>query len=438
MFDLSMPPPILPGDARACVDELTEIEQLKSHLCARQARLTSLLDDLTPTASDRGTAAQVGLARRESPHRGRMLLGLSRALEEMPCLMAALESGRLNERRAEIIAREGQDLSYDDRLAYDSELAGDPSTLAGLGDHEVLLAAQRVVLRLDEAGALRRRERAHGRRKVTCRRLGDGQSQVTGVVADHQAAGIMAALHEHAAQVLARGQAMAEHTGEQHGEDYAEDRSRAQIIADEFVARLTGVATGVGVPVRLDLVISAESLFGDGDEPADIPGCGPVPASVARKLALASPEQATTVRRLFADTDHLVAMESIGRAFTGLLRDFVHLRDQLCRTPYCGARVLQLDHVTAVAEGGPTTALNAQGLCVSCNQTKEEPGWRHHVSSGPVERHRTTITTPTGHTHTSQAPPTPAVPPPRDPDQPQTCPAGWRWLQPGVWVPEAA
>ena len=98
-----------------------------------------------------------------------------------------------------------------------------------------------------------------------------------------------------------------------------DDRSVAQLVADHFVARLTGQVTAARTPVAVDLVVSAETLLGGDDEPADSPAPagvhGPVPAPVARGLVHASPEQATRVRRLFRleDTDHLVAMDSVSR-----------------------------------------------------------------------------------------------------------------------------
>ncbi|GAP54887.1 hypothetical protein AHiyo6_14520, partial [Arthrobacter sp. Hiyo6] len=60
-------------------------------------------------ATDLGkdVAAQIALARRESPARGSRLLGLAKALmTEMPHTLAALQSGELNEWRATLLVRE--------------------------------------------------------------------------------------------------------------------------------------------------------------------------------------------------------------------------------------------------------------------------------------------------------------------------------------------
>ncbi|MEN8706955.1 MAG: hypothetical protein ABF306_12545, partial [Nocardioides marinisabuli] len=63
MFEAANDP--LPGTPGECVAMLEELESLKAHLAARQARLTAHLDDLEPDASDRSVGAQVALARHE-------------------------------------------------------------------------------------------------------------------------------------------------------------------------------------------------------------------------------------------------------------------------------------------------------------------------------------------------------------------------------------
>jgi hypothetical protein len=53
----------------------------------------------------RGIAAQAGLARRASHHRGQRLLHLARRLQGMPETLAALRAGRISEFKATLIAR---------------------------------------------------------------------------------------------------------------------------------------------------------------------------------------------------------------------------------------------------------------------------------------------------------------------------------------------
>ncbi|NOP36759.1 DUF222 domain-containing protein [Calidifontibacter sp. DB2511S] len=121
------------------------------------------------------------------------------------------------------------------------------------------------------------------------------------------------------------------------------------------------------------------------------------------------------IRRLFTDPDDpdLVRIESTSRTFTGLLRQAISLRDEVCRTPYCDAPIRHIDHIRRHTDGGPTSMDNGQGLCASCNYLKEHPDWhtrrdtQDDSGSGGSRRHTVSTTTPTGHAYTSTPPPLP-------------------------------
>jgi hypothetical protein len=98
-------------------------------------------------------------------------------------------------------------------------------------------------------------------------------------------------------------------------------------------------------------------------------------------------------------------MDSAQRLFRGQLREYVDLRDQFCRTPWCNAPIRHRDHVTAVAEGGQTTAAGGQGLCEACNYLKQAADWRARASTDSDGEHAVEITTPTGHAYTTHPPP---------------------------------
>ena len=134
-----------PDSAAALIDEIRDLEDLKSAMAARQARHAVAFD--LPQRREQaaagvpakdlgaGVGAQIALARRESPAKGGRLLGLAKALvTEMPHTLAALETGQLNEWRATLLVRETACLTAADRAAVDDELAADAGTLAGMGD----------------------------------------------------------------------------------------------------------------------------------------------------------------------------------------------------------------------------------------------------------------------------------------------------------------
>jgi hypothetical protein len=109
-------------------------------------------------------------------------------------------------------------------------------------------------------------------------------------------------------------------------------------------------------------------------------------------------------------------MDSRARLFPPGHRRFIQTRDDTCRTPYCDAPIRHLDHIIPWHTGGPTTTDNAAGLCEACNHTKETPGWKARPSpaaepgNGRHSRHTLELTTPTGHTYHSTAPPLPGSP----------------------------
>ncbi len=158
--------------------------------------------------------------------------------------------------------------------------------------------------------------------------------------------------------------------------------------------------------IELRLVMTDTALFGEDEAPASL-NDEPIPAWLARDL-VTDPQTRVRLRRIFThpDSGQLIAMESMARTFTGGLRDLVLQRDQRCRTPWCGAPIRHVDHVTPDSRGGRTTAANAQGLCEACNYAKEAPGWQAQVidvadGSAPGTR----LVTPTGHRYVSYPPP---------------------------------
>jgi hypothetical protein len=146
---LEVAPAASAEDGAALLDEIRALEDRKSALAARQARLAVAFDRLQRQAQaeaglpkdelGKGVGSQIALARRESPNRGGRLLGLAKALvTEMPHTLAALQSGELNEWRATLLVKETACLSVADRCAVDEELAADTGALAGMGDRALL------------------------------------------------------------------------------------------------------------------------------------------------------------------------------------------------------------------------------------------------------------------------------------------------------------
>lgn len=392
------------------VDRIRALEELKAACAAAQARDAADLDasvrrrheaeGLPARRHGEGVAAQVALARRESPHRGGRHLGLATALvREMPLTLAALTVGRISEWRATLLVRETACLSREDRGQVDRELCADPHRLEQWGDRQLVAEARRVGYRLDPASVVGRARRAESERQVTCRPAPDTMAYLTALLPARTAIAALAALGRAADGARASG----------------DERGRGQLMADLLVERVTGLASAADVPLEVQLVMTDRALLAGDGEPALLPGYGPVPSGLARDWVRGTdlPLGARAfVRRLFTHpaTGDLVALESRARFFPPALRRFLVARDQQCRTPWCEAPIRHADHVRPHDAGGPTAALNGQGLCERCNQAKQAPGWR--ASPLPPVQHVVETATPTGHRYRSRAPALPGAPPP--------------------------
>ena len=343
----------------------------------------------------RAVAAQIALARRESPRRGRQHLGLALVLrDEMPGTLAAFQAARLTEWRATLLARETACLSRADRAEVDRRLTGDLDVLEALSDGELVGRAREVAYELDPLSFVERRRRAEADRHVSLRPAPDVMSQLSSLLPVKDGVAVWAVLSRDADRARAAG----------------DERSRGQVMADSLVARVLGHASGStgtsAVPVLVNLTVDDAVLLGDRDGMGWVEHYGAVPGDLLREWIAANAEQGVDqwVRRLYVAprTGSLVAMDSKARRFAGRLAEFLRLRDQSCRTTYCDAPVRHLDHVVDHAEGGPTSADNGQGLCEHCNHAKQALRWAARPRPGP--RHTIETVTPTGHRYLSTAP----------------------------------
>lgn len=390
----------LPGDDVGRVDLIRALEELKGAVAAVQARVTAAFvasqraeqaaAGVPAARVGQGIAAQVGLAKRESPARATRYVSLAAALTvDLPETMAVLTDGQISEWRAQLVARATAALPGEQRRAVDAELG---PRLHQWGDRQVEAEARRAAYRLDPQGFVARTGQAESDRRVTLRPAPDTMAWLSALLPVAQGVAVMAALR--GVVDTARGDGDA--------------RSRGQVMADTLVERVTGQASADAVPVGVTLVMTDEALLGGGDEPGHLQGFGPLPAPVGRNLvrtAACSAAGEVWLRRLFTDpaSRQLVAMDSRRRIFPRGLVDLILARDQTCRTPWCDAPIRHVDHVVPAARGGRTSATNGQGVCEACNYTKQAHGWQARPGPGGAGQ-LVEIQTPTGHRYTSVAP----------------------------------
>ena len=382
------------------VETIGELERLKNAAAAAQARAAVELRDVRETEARQtggnvrrvagSVAGEIGLARRESPHRASVLLGLAGTLGELPHTRAAFNAGEISEWRVTIIARETACLSRIDRAIVDAELG---PNLANMSTRQLATEAKKIAYRLDPHSIVNRIGKAEADRHVSIRPAPDCMTYVSALLPAAQGVAAYAALTKAADTARAAG----------------DERSKGQVMADTLVARITGQEDADTVDVEVQIVITDEALLGRRNTPARLNGYGPIPAGIARRIAAQANDDARAwIRRLYATPGdgRLVAMESTRRHFPKGMAAFIAARDEVCRTPWCDAPIRHTDHITPAAAGGQTTLANGQGLCEQCNQLKEHPGWHHTVDAdGTIS-----VRTPTGHRHHSRPPDLPHEP----------------------------
>ncbi|GAB3566454.1 HNH endonuclease signature motif containing protein [Spelaeicoccus albus] len=141
---------------------------------------------------------------------------------------------------------------------------------------------------------------------------------------------------------------------------------------------------------RLNVTVPVFALLGWND-PGYLEGYGPIPASMARRLAAG----AQTWTRLLTDpvTDRIINADPKKYRPNAALRKLVRARDGTCRFPSCNipAGACDIDHINPFARGGPTTPENLQALCEHHHEAKTK-GFintnRHDRRRRDRKRHR--------------------------------------------------
>jgi hypothetical protein len=396
------------------IDLVRQLEQIKGAAAAAQARITVEFEtsqlaqqdanDVSRRLRGRGIADQIALARGCPASQGARHLGFAKAMAEMPHTMALLTRGSVDEWTTTVLVRETAILSVEDRQTVDERLCAlsvDTATgeiaqprVLDLTPRRTEGAARALANELDPSAAVRRAAKAKGDRRVTIRPTPDTMTYVTGLLGVEQGVACWASLRAAAKATKAAG----------------DERTESQIMADVFVERLTGQATADAVAAEIQLVMTPDTLVGASERPARI-GESVVPAGTARELAQRA-DAPRWLRRIFVDpvTGAVTDRDPRRRRFSAEDAQFLDVRDRHCRHPRCDGAIADHDHVRRKADGGPATRSNGQGLCEAHNLVKELPGWRSRVSDPRPGNHTVEITTPTGHTYRSQAPP--GLPPP--------------------------
>lgn len=340
-----------------------ESDEDGNELCGRSLHgpeghdpLAAVADELSPAMSWTTGHAQA---------RVELAVHLSQRLPET---LAALRSGRIDEYKARVIRD------------YTQSLADKPDARATV-EHVALRVSgsktapqlrefvKRQVAAADPASPEQRREVAQAGRHVTppIPEADDGMASM-GLYGPTEA---LAAFYT-AIDAAARARRDAAAKGPQHPDaGKSLGQLRFDVVSDLAFGGLNAGHLGCcrsdcagvgqrlgaqqGVHAHITVRMSTTTAAGLDELPAELEGYGPIPASIARRLAADA-----TWRRLLTDpvTGRLLDYGRTTYAPPQALREFLIERDVTCRMPTCTwpARSCDLDHEPAWNDGGRTSA----------------------------------------------------------------------------------
>ncbi len=162
----------------------------------------------------------------------------------------------------------------------------------------------------------------------------------------------------------------------------------------------TGTPAGRATRAQLLVTVAGSTLLGLDDDPGELAGYGPIPASLARLIATDS-----TWRRLIVDPDDgtVQRLDRLSYRPGRVLGDQVRARDVRCRFPTCNRAAtdagVDLDHGIAWPHG-PTAATNLTAKCRSHHRLKTHGWWKHRQEPDGTVR----WTSPTGQVYADPLP----------------------------------
>ncbi|MEJ1105541.1 MULTISPECIES: hypothetical protein [unclassified Kribbella] len=199
------------------------------------------------------------------------------------------------------------------------------------------------------------------------------------------------------------------------------EQRRADVAADLFEHILRNGLDWLGRRLpdqhrrrpHIEVIVPASTLLGLDDDPAELTGYGPIPADLARRIATDG-----TWRRLLTDPLNGTVLEaSTTRHDPGtLITETLLARHPVCAWPGCNrtSRDCDRDHTTPFTQTGTTNLTGLAPYCEYHHIIKDTPTWGWTTTSHPDGS--ITLTTPTGHRHTT-------VPPARGPITQQSDPS---------------
>ncbi|CUU56872.1 protein of unknown function (DUF222) [Parafrankia irregularis] len=227
-------------------------------------------------------------------------------------------------------------------------------------------ACRRGVITIDPDGAAKRTEERRRERRVWVDPEEDGTAVLGAVLPADAALACLGRIERIADATIA---------DRSETDSRSPDEVRADTLMDLILGRYgqPGPAGPTGAEVQV--VIPIGTLLGMDTEPGELTGYGPLPAAVAREIAM---RPTSTWRRMLTDpAGHLVELGERRYPSPGQKRH-VRARNPCCTFPRCTRRAWRcdLDHTRPYASGGKTLVENLGPLCRRHHRVRHHGRWR--------------------------------------------------------------
>ncbi|MDR6168024.1 hypothetical protein QE367_002228 [Microbacterium paludicola] len=367
----------------------------------RSALREAQRDGVRGMASDmelRSVAAEAaGLARRTDR---RLQADIDHALtivDEYPTVFAAWEGRRITRDHVDVVVKAGTGLP--DEVRGEFEIAAIAVCERDIATR-VKPALRALAERLHERTFTDRHHDAAAGRCVRVSHGADGMSDLIATVPTVIAVGMLDRLTQMGQSVKdaraagADAGAGADAVGaDELADTRTMDQLRADILGDLVLGGApvvdptygTDRAGGLGaIRARVQVAVTAETLMGRDENPAEAVGGALIDADTARELA----GQVSEWDRIFIDPVTRTPVEIDTYRPTASMKKLLMARDQHCRFPGCRRAAIrcELDHTIDYALGGHTHIFNLAHLCQRHHSMKQFTKWEvRQVGGGVLE-----------------------------------------------------
>ena len=374
------------------IDYLAAMERQNSWLTSLIQQATLAIAGSSPTESenmwegvDESEREDVATALRLSASTAQSRIDVARVLtNHLPATCQALASGDISPSHATLIARETSEaikrgIPTEDLIHIENKALAHAEfhTPAQVGRKIRTLIAQYAPESFEETVAI-----ARDTRNVRMYPESDGMATVMALLPAEDAQTVMLAINS----LIEKDSTRSDHdalvdTCSNHDalvDTRSMDMKRADaltVICGDLLARIAEDHQPHRRPVTINITMDLPTALGLAENPAQLAGYGPIPASIARTLSADG-----KWRRFITDpvTGNLLDYGRETYVPPQPLVDFLTARDRTCRFPGCSqpARVTDIDHAIPWEEGGHTSPENLGLLCRRHHRMKTHNGWQ--------------------------------------------------------------